>query len=887
MKKTVIILILNVFIFLIPLKINAQNIDSLQSINDSTLITKKFNHRDTLKIDTLNNILKDTILISKSDTNKKAITNPIDFEARDSMYISVKEKQIILFGVGKLNTEGMDLMADSIGINMTKKELMAAGLRDSLGKKEGIPIFKNEGKDYTATKLRYNFDSKNGLVYDVMTAESDGYLHGELVKIHNNDEMHILNGKYTTCNHPHPHYYIDLTKAKLKANDKIITGPLYFVIMDIPLPIAAPFGFFPLSKKNTSGIHLPTYADELDRGFGLIGAGYFWAINDYIDIDITGDIYSKGSWGLKLNSNLKKKYLLSSLVNLSFFHYRNGEKRLPTTKINNSYNIQVAYNQDQKAMPNSNLSANINFVWGNIQKYNATTIDQYVNTTSNSNISYQKTFQGTPFRMAATMNLSQNLSDSTLNLKFPNVTFSMNKIFIFKSATKPAKGKWYEKIGLSFTSSLINTLDTHDTILFRHIDQVPKLMKSGFKYDVPLQTSFTLLKYFNISPSFNFSGRIYPNKIVRNIAGLPDTSYIREDTIWGFNHVYNFNTSINMSTRIYGMFNLNIGSLKAIRHTISPSISYTLVPDFSDQKWGYYAQDPLDTSKTYTYYANGVFGVPGKGQQQIISFNVGNNFEAKVLQKNDSTSTEKKIKLLDNLSFGSSYNFNADSLKMSNISMNGSMSPIQNTQISFSSIFDPYVMNNNGVRINKYELMENKKLARLTSAQLSIGTKISSKDLQKMSSSNKDGSNKGSENESNAPNEPNSSNSTNSTNSGSSGNFDWSASISYTFRFSKSYNISKQEFDINLTQNATLILAVSPTPLWTVGIRTGYDFDVNKITSTTINFTRDLHCWEMNLQLTPFGLMKSYLFNIKIKASMFEAIKFKKERSWHDNSLGN
>ncbi len=837
---------------------------------DSIIVSKEQKAKDSLKYswkDTIPN--KDTIKIAKSHKKDNALSEPINFESQDSMHISVKNKQIILYGKGNLKTTSMDLSADSIGINMNSNEIDATALRDSSGKEAGFPVFHNEGKEYNAKKMRYNFKTKNGLVYDVMTTESGGYLHGQIVKIHSNGEMHILNGKYTTCDLPHPHYYIDLTKAKLKSKDKIITGPIYFVIQDIPLPIWAPFALFPLSKKNSSGIHFPTYSDELDRGFGLLGAGYFWAINDYIDLDITGDVYTKGSWGIKLKSNIKKRYLFSSSVNLSFFHYQNGEKILPTTKINNSYKIQISLDQAQKALPNSHISANINYVYGNIQQYNATNIEQFVNTTSNSSIAYQKTFQGTPFRMTATANMSQNLSDSTVNLKFPSMTFSMNRIFLFKPRNKPAKGKWYEKIGISLNSSLTNTVNTNDTILFRHLEITKKLMKSGFKYDIPLQTSFTLFKYFNFSPSFNFHGRIYPNKIERVVAGLPDTSYIRQDTIWGFNHIYNFDTRVSLSTRLYGLFRLNIGKLKAIRHTISTSISYMYRPDFSEKKWGYYAEDPLDTTKLYSYYSNGVYGVPGRGEQQLISFSLGNNFEAKIAQgKKDSLKTDKKIKLLDNLSFSSSYNFAADSMNLSNISMNASMRPMKNTTLSFYANFDPYVINAEGRRINKFELIENKKLARITNASLTVGTKIGSKDFKK--------------NGNKATNKNAESNHSNSSTSEDEG-FSWNATINYSFRFSKNYNISKQEFDINLNQNASINLTLIPTPLWKLSIRSGYDFDAGKVTSTTFNFYRDLHCWEMSLQVTPFGRMKSYLFKINIKASMFEAIKFKKERSWHDN----
>ncbi len=846
------------------LKISAQIKDTSQIHRDSIITPKQ----DTIYT------LPDSLFSKKStikDTSKKhnqAIKNPIKFTAKDSMYISVKDKQIILFGKGQLTTEGMKLDADSIGIDMDKKEIQAKGMKDSLGKIEGSPKFTSDGQDYTASRMKYRFDTKKGLVYNVMTQEQDGFLHGEIVKIHSDNEMHILQGKYTTCDLPHPHYYIDLTKAKLIKNKRIITGPIYFVIQDIPLPLWAPFGIFPLSRKNSSGIHLPTYADELDRGFGLVGAGYYWVINDYVDLDITGDVYTKGSWGINLRSNFNKRYLFSSSINLKYFHYQNGEKILKTTKISNSYSIQANFNQAQKAWPNSHFSGSINYVCGNIQQYNAKNIEQFVNTNANSSLSFQKTFAGTPFRMSLNANLSQNLRDSIDNISFPNLTFTMNRIFPFKPRKKPAKGKWYEKISIQLNSSLQNSLNAHDTLIRKHFDIASKMMKSGLRYDIPVQTTMTIFKYFHLSPSFNFHGKIYPFKIIKNKITTTDTSRIENDTIWGLNHVYDFDFRTGLNTRIYGLFNLNIGRLKAIRHTINANISYTYKPDFSEPKWGYYLPDPQDSTKTYSPYAGSLFGVPSKGEQQVLSFSMSNNFEAKIISGKDTTRKEKKIKLLDNLNISESYNFAKDSLNLSNLNMNASMSPIKNTNVSLSASFDPYSIDKNGQRINKLEIVENKRLARLTSSTITFGTRFSSDELNNILNPKQEKNKNENKNENKNDKQ-----------------LSWSASLNYSFRFSKRFNTNTQKFDINLSQNASLNLNIIPTPLWKVSVRTGYDFDAEKVTSTTFSFYRDLHCWEMSLQVTPFGRMKSYMFQINIKSPMFEAIKYKRERSWHDNNL--
>lgn len=845
---------------IIPRVILSQNIDSINISND-TIFTDStaiifndslINPLDSILPDTLS--LNDTLSSNSSTKKSNAIDDIIDFSANDSMYISVYDKNIILFGKGVLTTVGMDLSADSIGIDMDKKELEAKGMiNDTTGRISGNPIFSDQDQDYSSTLMRYNFNTKKGIIHDVVTQQQDGFLHGQIVKIHSNDEMHIYQGKYTTCDHPHPHYYIDLTKAKLKSKDKIITGPLYFVILDIPFPIAAPFGFFPISHANSSGIHFPTFSEEIERGIGLTDFGYYWAINDYVDVDFLADVYTKGSWGINLKSNLKKRYLFSSSVDLSFFHYQNGERILSTTDVHNSFSARVSFNQDPKALPKSRLSATVNFVKGNIQQYNANDIDQFVNTTTNSSISFQRSFDLSllTLSMSSNLNLSQNLADSTNSLRFPVFNLSTSKIFPFKPQNKPARGAWYEKIGFDVKTQFTNSVTAHDSVFYNHQDSLFRIMKTGFKYDVPLQTSFTMLKYFNFSPSFNLHGRIYPYKIEKYSAGTQDSLYILNDTVWGFNNVYDFDTRLSVSTKVFGLFKLNIGRLKAIRHVISPSLTYTYKPDFGQTQWGYYDDNPLDSTKQYSYYDGAVYGIVQQGEQQKLSFSLGNNFEAKVAAGKDSTQQEKKIKLIESLGISANYNFAADSLNLSNIGFNGSLKPISKLSVNFSGSFDPYAVDFKGRKINTFQFEVDKKLARLTTATLSLNSSFGSADFRKKGSSSK--------------------------------GIEWSTSVVYNFRFNKTFNQENQEFDIKLSQTATVNYRISPTPLWSISVRTGYDFDALQVTSTTFNFYRNLHCWEMSLQVTPFGKMRSYMFKINIKSSMFEAVKIEKKRSWHDN----
>jgi len=849
--------LLIIFIFISPKIIFSQTLDSLPASIDTNIIDSiNIANIDTL-LNPLDSIIPDSLLtndtLSLDTINKKnnAITDIINFSANDSMYISVDDKKIILFGNGALDTEGMSLKADSIGINMDIKELEARGIiNDSTGRVDGSPIFSDADQDYSSKLMKYNFDTKKGVIYELMTQQQDGFLHGQIVKLHSNDEMHIYEGKYTTCDHPHPHYYIDLTKAKLISKDKIVTGPLYFVILDIPMPIWAPFGFFPVSQNNSSGIHFPTFAEEIDRGIGLTDFGYYWAINDYVDVDVFADVYSKGSWGLDLKTNFKKRYLFTSSANISFFHYQNGEKILSTTDINNSFSAKISFQQSPQALPKSKLSASINYVRGNIQQYNANDIDQFVKTTSNSSVSYQRNFDlnKVTLNMSSNMNLSQNLADSSNSLRFPVFSLSTSKITLGDFIDAP-NTKIYDKIGTSIKTQFTNSVTAHDSVFYNHQDSLFKIMKTGFKYDVPIQTSFNVLKYFNVSPSFNYHGRIYPYKIEKNAAGTQDSLYLTNDTIWGFNHVYDFDSRISVSTKVFGLFKINIGRLKAIRHVISPSLSYVYKPDFANTQWGYYDYNPLDSTQQYSYYQNSVYGAPGKGEQQKLSLSITNNFEAKVAGK-DTTQQDKKIKLLEGFGLSANYNFAADSLNLSNINFKGSLKPVPKINISFSGSLNPYAVDMRGRKINKFQYTVDKKLVRLTTTNISLNSSFGSADLKKY-------------------------------NAGV--GIDWSTSLTYNFRFNKTFNIQEQEFDIVLSQTASVNFRITPTPLWSVSVRSGYDFDALQVTSTTFNFHRNLHCWEMSLQVTPFGRMTSYMFKINIKSSMFEAVKYEKKRSWHDN----
>ncbi len=855
------------------------------SQTDSTFV----DDNNLVKTDSLN-VINDTIVnknpVVRNDTIKPPVTKkgePIDavilYECTDSMMLSMKDQLIFLYGSGHISTTGIDLKSERIEIDMESDELYAYGTRDTATNLPvGKPLFSEGQQEFTAGTMRYNFETKNGIVTDVMTEQGDGFLHGDSTKLHGNQEIHIKHGKYTTCETENPHFYVYLTKAKVIPKDKIITGPFNFVVADVPLPIMLPFGFFPNNETHSSGIIIPSYKDELERGFGLVGGGYYFALSDYYDLEVIGDVFTKGSFGVQLNSNFKKKYKYNGSTKLHYSHIVNGEPVLNDSEVSNTFNIMINYNQDPKARPTSNFSINTNIIKGNHRKYNSTNINDFVNSTTSSSASYRKTFRGTPFNMSVSANSTQNLQDSTINLQFPTIAFNMRKLYIFKSLKKPAKNVWYEKIGVSVSTNFQNKVFTQDSLLFNinennNSELLFEKMQYGFKYDAPISTSFKIMKWINVSPSLNTHGRIYPNHIEKKY--FENTDSLITDTVSGFNHNFDFSFSLPLSTKIYGMFQINRGRFVALRHVFSPSVGYSYRPDFSKQFLyilGHsYAEDPSDsTGQTlYSIHKNGIFGKAPKGEQQNINFGLSNNFELKLKNKNDTIDDPIKIKLLDQLSINSSYNFAADSLNLNRFSIKASTRLNKNTSINFSSSLDPYTLDTLGRRINTFEVTANNNIARFENARLTMNTSYSSKEWAEFING------KSSKPESDKPEK--------SDNPYDYYDASWTIRANYSLSYDRKFITATQEYETTVNQTINGSFSFIPTKKWKVAVSSGYDLDAMKLTSTTINMSRDLHCWEMTLMVTPYGQMKSYLFNIRIKSSVFSGVEYKRQTSWHDN----
>ncbi len=831
---------------ILSLSLLAQQPDSLDVKNDSLVI-----HADS---------------IVHKDTNKvKPIDRIIEYEATDSIHFFLDSSVSYLYRKVDLKSDKMELKAGKVRIDFKKDEVEAFITHDSIGRIQEKPEFTTDEDNFVASYMKYNFKTRKGYARNVKTEQPEGYLHGDQIKIFPDKTTNILHGKFTTCNLDHPHYYISLSRAKYIPNKSIITGPFHFVIEDIPFPIGLPFGYFPQRRYNSSGIVQPQFFQEQARGLGLVDGGYYFVINDYSDLRVTADVYSRGDWGVHTRLRVKRRYKYSAVFAFNYTHRTSGERILLDSRRENLYNIQVNYNQAQKANPTSHFSAHIDFSKGNYDQYNATNIMAFVKNTSKSSIAYQKKFRGTPFSFSVNSSVVENFRDSTIYVNAPNINLNMNRVQPFKNLWRfGGKERWYNRIGFTMRSYFKNDFKVRDTLLFYHPDTLKYFMKNGIRYDIPLNTSFNLFKFFRLSPSFNYTGRVYFSYIHKY---LDADSNVVVDTIYRPRHIVDYRFNLNLSTKLYGMFKINAFGIKAIRHVLTPSIGFAYKPDFADPKWGYYERDPLNPDALYTVFYQRTVGIPSIGLQKAMTFSLNNNFEMKVRQKKDTTYVDKKVKLIDRLLISGSYNFAADSLNWSFIRLSASARPNRNSNVSIGATFDPYTVDKNGKRINTYEYMVSGHLLRLVNLNMNFNLSLSSKDLKKEEQTKE--KKKDQEYIPYHYFDP-----------------EWTFSMNYRFNLTKAYNQLTQSYSkVKITQLLNFNFAIKPTPYWSVSVISGYDFNRRQMVSTTLNVYRDLHCWEMFLAITPYGRMRSYLFTVRIKSPMFKFFEFKRQRSWHDNFI--
>ena len=630
---------------------------------------------DSIRVDSLG---KDSIALdSVGGKKKEPLDAPVIYEANDSI-VFTEGGFAHLYGQGKVNYEKIELTSEVITMNMDSSTVFARGVVDSTGVESGLPVFKDGETPYESKEMRYNFKSKKGFINQIVTQQGEGYVVSQEAKKGADDEIYMRYGKYTTCEeHDHPHFYLKLSMAKVRPKKNVVFGPAQLVVEDVPLPIAVPFGFFPFNSSYSSGFIMPTFGDEMNRGFYLRDGGYYFAISDNMDLKVLGEIFTKGSWGLSTQSNYAKRYKYSGAFNASYLVTKTGEKNMPDYMVTKDFKFAWSHRQDPKASPNSTFSANVNFATSSYDKRNLSSLynpEQYSNNTKASSVSYSRTFPSIGLNLSSTFNITQNTRDSSISVTLPDLNISLNRIYPFKRKKAAGEEKWYEKISFQYTGRLTNSINTKDNLILKQgLDK----WNNGMQHSIPVSATFTLFKYFNVVPSFNYTERWYTRKVVQSYDPTVQGS-IRKDTINGFNRVYNYNTSLQVNTKLYGFFKpwkMFGDKVQMIRHVFTPSVSFSYAPDFGQSRYGYYDvytyTDERGEVRTVEYspYQGMAFGVPGKGMQKSFNFSIDNNVEMKIKSESDTTGV-KKISLIDQLSANMSYNAAAETRPWSDLSMN-------------------------------------------------------------------------------------------------------------------------------------------------------------------------------------------------------------------------
>ncbi|MBR1543720.1 MAG: LPS-assembly protein LptD, partial [Muribaculaceae bacterium] len=672
----------------------------------------------------------------------------VNFTASDSVVFYGK-KDARMYGDGAIKYGQIDLKANEITMSMDKSEVYAVGTPDSVGDLQGKPVFKDNSGEYQATTMNYNFKTKKGYITGVITEQGEGYLTGGKTKKMEDDQYYIKDGKYTTCdNHEHPHFYLQITKGKVKPKSNIVTGPAYMVLEDLPLPIAVPFAYFPFTTKYSSGILIPTFGEDYNRGFYARNGGYYFAISKYVDLALTGEIYTKGSWGVHAQSTYAKRYKFNGNVSINYLTTVNGYKGDPDYNKMRNFSVQWSHTQDAKANPFLSFSASVNFATSGYSRNN---LDDYYRSsftenTKSSTVNMTYKVPNSKWTISTTANISQRTADSTLSVSFPNLTVTLSQVAPFKRKHVVGDEKWYEKIKISYTGKFQNQLTAKQNEFFKK--SLIKDWRNGISHALPISATFNVLKYFNITPNITINDRMYTSKIKQSWD--PVASAVVRDTTYGFYNLFDFSASLSLSTKIYGFFKplKFLGDkVQMIRHVITPTISFSAAPDFGSKFWGYWDRytytdaNGVEQERHYNKFQHGVYGSPGSGKSGILSFNIANNLEAKVKSDQDSTGY-KKISLIENLTLSQSYNFAADSLRWSNLNTSIMLRLMKGFNLNLSATWDVYKYElneyGNPVRVNKLRLTHGGGWGRLSSTGTSFSYTFNNDTFKKWFGKKKD-----------------------------------------------------------------------------------------------------------------------------------------------------
>jgi len=866
---------------------------------------------DSITADTIRPIVSDGFVVDSitGDTLHLPQARESDIEAEvvytavDSLVFSLDGGIVELYREGRITYQDIVLEADYIRYEMDKNLVVAYGLPDSAGTVVGKPVFTDANNSFKSKEIRYNFRSQKAYVKEVVTEQEGGHLHAEETKKQRSGHVHLKDGKYTTCDADHPHFYIAITKGISMPGDKIVSGPAYIVLEDVPLPIGIPFGFFPNSKTKTSGILIPKYGEEQRRGFYLREGGYYFAMNDYMDLRVTGDIYTNGTWGVRVGSNYKVNYRFSGNLNVKYFKNITGYKNIEGLyNVSKDYSIGWSHAQDSRANPTSSFRASVNLSSSSYDKNHTRNINSVMTNTKQSSISYTKSWPNSPFNLSASLNHSQNSNTKGVNLTLPKVSLNMARITPFKRKVATGPKRWYEDIQLSYSSMLENRIRTTDSLLFT--SSVWDDMQNGYKHSIPLSLSIKpfrktpMLQSFAVTPSLNYNGMLYTRQRFKFVSGHTDQgdAVVTDTLINKISYAHSLFPSFSsgLAPKVYGMYTFTgDGRLEAIRHMMTPTASFSYVPDMSAIQADYYRavidEEDGDTVQVYSIYEDQIYGTPTtRGASGSLNFSLRNNLEAKMRSKVDTIDEVEKVKLIDNFNFSTSYNiFHTDTLTPAwrPINFNGSTRIFKNKlNLSFRGTMDPFGYSESKSRVRETYFAQTGKPLRLTNASVSAGFSLKSKQDSKAGGGpDRSGIEKESQlnDPSSATRDPKSSYDPNVDEDyyGDYVDFDipWSLRVDYNFSYSK----PKDESKIVQTVRASGDFSLSPN--WKIGFNTGYDLNRKEFTTTNLSIYRDLHCWEMRISVVPFGSYKSYNFQINAKSSILSDLKYNKRKAWQDS----
>ena len=937
--KTVIFVLLFAFIFVMAdtsLPLFKEN-DNGRAQNDSLSVgdtvssdsvpadsTDKSGEPDTTNMDSLqlaiyhhNKQVDDSIRLDSINRKKSgALDAPVTFSSEDSMVYDAKSKVARLYGNSNVKYQNMDLSSDRIQMSLDSSLVRATGTADSTGAISGTPVFTMGQDKYESDTMAFNFKTKKGFIYNVYTEQEDGYLSSQHSKRDSSGVLYLEHGRYATCDQPHPDFYIALSRAKVRPGKDVVFGPAYLVVADVPLPLAIPYGFFPFTKSYSSGFIMPSYGDESSRGFYLRDGGYYFAMSDKWDLKLLGEIYTKGSWGLSVASNYRKRYRYNGSFFFSYQNTKNGDKGMPDYTEQTSFKLQWSHRQDPKSNPFSSLSASVNFASTSYERNNLNSMynpQSYTQSLRTSSVNWSTSFSSLGMTISGSANLSQNMIDSTVSLTLPDLNISVSRFYPFKRKHMAGKERWYEKISMSYTGQFSNSIDTKEDKLFK--SNLIKDWRNAFQHNIPINANFTLFNYININPSFNFTDRMYSNKVMKSWDEQAQTE--RADTTYGFYNVYNWSMSIGASTKMYGFWvpskKIFGDKIQAIRHVLTPQVTFSYAPDCGSRYYETYQKTDADGNVSlveYSPFENGLFNVPSRGKTGSVTFDLSNNIEMKVKSDKDSTGY-KKLSIIDELGFNMGYNMAAKEKPWSDLTVRLRLKWWKNYTFNLNAVFATYAyeLDDNGrPYVSNHTEYSKGRFGRFQGLSQNISFTLNPEKLKKWfgggddeEDATEDDNNTEDDDtgiESNVDDDMvNGQNGARKKNAGKAEtdadgymkfSMPWSLTFGYgiTMRENTSgkFNTKTMRYPYAFTQTLNFSGNIRISDGWNISFSSGYDFENHDLSMTTASLSRDLHCFNMSCSvvLAPYT---SYNFSFRCNAAtLTDALKYDK-RSGYSNAV--